>query len=80
MSIALAMLITDSLKNLMGKPRPDMLSRCDPDLALLEAEGIGRGLVTWNICRNLEKGVGIGFDDLRDGFRSFPSGHASSML
>lgn len=79
LSIALALLFTDSLKNLMGKPRPDMLSRCSPMIGvpLPGNVEIGFGLVTWDVCatRGLK---GKGFDDLRDGFRSFPSGHASS--
>jgi membrane-associated phospholipid phosphatase len=78
LSIALALLFTDSLKNLMGKPRPDMLSRCAPMIGvpLPITVDIGFGLVTWDICAT--KGLaGQGFDDLRDGFRSFPSGHSS---
>lgn len=81
LSIALALLFTDSLKNLMGKPRPDMLSRCAPmiDVPLNVDPEIGFGLVTWDICAT--RGMkGKGFDDLRDGFRSFPSGHASCMI
>ncbi|KAL4879480.1 PAP2 superfamily-domain-containing protein [Aspergillus karnatakaensis] len=71
---------TEGLKDLFGQPRPDMLSRCDPDLSNIAryvVGGLGQRiegaptLVSWDICRN--KG-----DMLRiDGFVSFPSGHSS---
>ncbi|KAI9761391.1 MAG: hypothetical protein M4579_001041 [Chaenotheca gracillima] len=79
LSLALTFLVTDGLKNLFGKPRPDLLSRCNPDLANAAKYAIGGisaeapgtiTLVTWEICR------GNG-SDLSDGFRSFPSGHCS---
>ncbi|KAI5839928.1 phosphatidic acid phosphatase type 2/haloperoxidase, partial [Morchella snyderi] len=71
LSIAMAMLLTDALKNLMGKPRPDMIARCAPAEELLAAAQTGWGLVSWEVCANL------GDKRLADGFRSFPSGHAS---
>ncbi|KAH8148529.1 uncharacterized protein LAJ45_07240 [Morchella importuna] len=71
LSIAMAMLLTDALKNLMGKPRPDMISRCAPAEEFLAAAQTGWGLVSWEVCGNL------GSKQLADGFRSFPSGHAS---
>lgn len=87
LAIAAAMLITDGIKNLAGKPRPDMLSRCWPDESLIEANRVGYeggGLVTWAICTGnpeLEGGVKkLDGRDLEDGFRSFPSGHASSKF
>ncbi|KAL2845842.1 PAP2 superfamily-domain-containing protein [Aspergillus pseudodeflectus] len=71
---------TEGLKDLYGQPRPDMLSRCDPDLsdiARYAVGGLGQRLegaptlVSWEICRNKA-------DMLKyDGFASFPSGHAS---
>ncbi|KAI9716459.1 MAG: hypothetical protein M1812_005354 [Candelaria pacifica] len=77
LSLAAAMLLTDGMKNLFGKPRPDMLSRCQPDVANLQdyvvsGYEIGNGfLVSAAICQNTDTGT------LNDGFRSFPSGHAS---
>ncbi|KAI9376791.1 PAP2 superfamily-domain-containing protein [Aspergillus egyptiacus] len=72
---------TEGLKDLYGKPRPDMLARCDPDLSNIGAYAVGglgqrlQGaptLVTWEICQNRDDDV------LRyDAFTSFPSGHAS---
>ncbi|EAW07861.1 phosphatase PAP2 family protein [Aspergillus clavatus NRRL 1] len=71
---------TEGLKDLFGRPRPDMIARCDPDLSKIAAYAVG-GLgeklagaptvVTWEICRNKS-------DVLKnDGFSSFPSGHSS---
>lgn len=82
LSIALALLFTDSIKNLLGKPRPDMLSRCQPIIdrrQLPQGSTIGEGLFTWNICSTKAES-GLVSSDLRDGFRSFPSGHASSTF
>lgn len=79
LSLAAAFLITDGMKNLFGKPRPDLLSRCNPDLANISKYAVGgfadtqEGslLVTAAICQNTDKSI------MDDGFRSFPSGHAS---
>lgn len=82
LSVGLALLFTDSLKNLMGKPRPDMLSRCQPIVNrryLPAGSTIGEGLFTWNICTTKQT-TGFPSSDLLDGFRSFPSGHASSTF
>lgn len=82
-----AFFITSGMKNMFGKPRPDLLSRCQPDLAniskyivggtmanitgLTGAAGFGQ-LVSADICTNTDKHM------LDDGFRSYPSGHSSS--
>ena len=80
LSIIAAWFITNGMKNLFGKPRPDLLSRCQPDLdnvaqyligGLSTASLSGR-LVSPNICTNTNKHI------LDDGFRSYPSGHSSS--
>lgn len=69
------------MKNLFGKPRPDLLARCVPDLSRLAAETVGgipevvNGLgvlVSAEICTETDK------HKLDDGFRSYPSGHSSS--
>ncbi|KAL2832064.1 PAP2 superfamily-domain-containing protein [Aspergillus cavernicola] len=71
---------TEGLKDLYGKPRPDMLARCDPDLSNIAAyavSGLGERLagaptlVSWEICRNRADLLKL------DGFVSFPSGHSS---
>ncbi|KAK4128327.1 PAP2-domain-containing protein [Parathielavia appendiculata] len=83
LSIIAAWFITNGMKNLFGKPRPDLLSRCQPDLDNIGQYIIGglKGLATATtagqlvsptICKNPNHGV------LDDGFRSFPSGHSSS--
>jgi membrane-associated phospholipid phosphatase len=80
LALASAWTATQGLKTLIGKPRPDLLARCDPDVARVAeftVSGLGesvRGaatLVSWEICR-------VKSDSLRiDGFASFPSGHSS---
>jgi membrane-associated phospholipid phosphatase len=80
LSIIGAWFITNGMKNLFGKPRPDLLSRCQPDLDNLQRYIIGGlrtattsgQLVSPNICKNPDKHT------LDDGFRSYPSGHSSS--
>jgi len=82
LAVSAAFFITNGMKNMFGKPRPDMLARCQPDLENLVKyvvgglsldgfEGDGR-LVSADICTNPDK------KRLDDGFRSFPSGHSSS--
>lgn len=84
MGLALAcasvFMATEGLKSLYGKPRPDMLDRCNPDLSNIAAYAVG-GLgqrvpgaptvVTWEICQNKSDVLRI------SGFESFPSGHSS---
>ncbi|SPQ18985.1 7dfbc7a9-4558-412c-bc42-e8db9461088b [Thermothielavioides terrestris] len=80
LSIVAAWFITNGMKNLFGKPRPDLLSRCQPDLDNLSRYIIGGlktatasgQLVSPSICKNPDKAT------LDDGFRSYPSGHSSS--
>lgn len=81
LSLAIAFFVTDGTKNLVGKPRPDLLARCNPDLSRLLSSAVGGigdqvdegiNLVSWTICRNPGS-------ILDDGFRSFPSGHSSCM-
>lgn len=81
LSVATAFFITQGTKNLFGKPRPDMLARCMPDLNNVAAHlvGVNYGqpfsprwaLVSATICTNPDEAT------LDDGFRSFPSGHSS---
>ena len=75
-AIAGTFFFTEGLKDLSGKPRPDLLARCNPDLspsaiAKYRVGGIGGvRLVTWHICQSTGS-------TLNDGFASWPSGHAS---
>jgi membrane-associated phospholipid phosphatase len=79
LSLAAAFLITSGMKNLFGKPRPDLLSRCNPDLANIGKYAVGGfpnalegfNVVSAGICQQTDTSL------LNDGFRSFPSGHSS---
>lgn len=79
--LAATLFITAGLKDMVGKPRPDLLARCNPDLTNISryvVGGIGINLdseasplVSSAICQQSDKRL------LDDGFASFPSGHAS---
>lgn len=81
LSLAAALFVTEGLKTLVGKPRPDMLSTCHPDIANLQnfiLGGVGTTLdseapvlVSWKICQQKDH------SKLNDAFSSFPSGHSS---
>lgn len=80
LALATAFFITQGAKNLFGKPRPDLLARCQPDLTNVAAHVVGGfaqdisvrwSLVSASICKQTDLHV------LNDGFRSFPSGHSS---
>lgn len=83
LAVVAAWFITNGMKNLFGKPRPDLLDRCEPDLDNIADYIIGglKGLrtattagqlVSPDICKQTDK------HKLDDGFRSYPSGHSSS--
>ncbi|KAI9737640.1 MAG: hypothetical protein M1818_005644 [Claussenomyces sp. TS43310] len=76
LSSAAAFLITSGVKNLIGKPRPQTLSVCQPDIENLTryvVGGFGNAvLVSASVCQNSDKST------LDDTFRSFPSGHSST--
>jgi membrane-associated phospholipid phosphatase len=83
LSLAMAFMITQGMKLIFGKPRPDLLSRCNPDLSRvseLAITSVGRNfnkewvMLTSDICQNPDRSRG---GELMDGFKSFPSGHAS---
>jgi PAP2 superfamily len=82
-SLATSTVIVTGVKNLTGKPRPNFLATCDPDLNNIERYAVGGFgaevsrlwvMVDMEICGQTDKGA------LRDGFRSFPSGFATSKL
>lgn len=68
LSVAAAFTITGALKNLTGKPRPDILDRCQVQSGWTEPPV---GLTSWKQCTG-DRIL------LRDGFKSWPSGHSSS--
>lgn len=69
-SMATQLMITCVLKNICGLPRPDLLSRCQADIDLVPDEG----LLTVAVCTNDNIFL------LQEGFRSFPSGHLSTVF
>ncbi|MCJ1342739.1 hypothetical protein MMC31_000928 [Peltigera leucophlebia] len=80
LALASTFVLTEGVKHLTGKPRPDLLNRCNPDLGpeSLDTHTVGgvkifNGLVmvSSTICRQTNK------DILDDGFKSFFSGHSS---
>ena len=84
LSLAGAFFVTSALKDVIGKPRPNLLARCQPDTSLIDqyiVGGLGQSgvqgapvLVTVDICGNPNKAV------VQDGFSAFPSGHSSFAL
>ncbi|KAK7936210.1 hypothetical protein LTR80_011383 [Exophiala xenobiotica] len=80
-SLALTLFVTSGLKNIIGKPRPDLLARCDPDVSNIDNWRVGgfgtsldseaSALVVSGICRQPNQRL------LDDGFAAFPSGHSS---
>jgi diacylglycerol diphosphate phosphatase/phosphatidate phosphatase len=65
-SVYLTALITDVVKSAIGRPRPDLLARCQPEPGTPEHAWVGVGVCTQPDLRIL-----------LDGWRSFPSGHSS---
>ncbi|KAJ2614535.1 hypothetical protein H4S08_001652 [Coemansia sp. RSA 1365] len=69
MALVLNMMITNTVKNLAGRLRPDFIDRCDLDVDNVREPRVG--LLTSAVCRQTD------MDLLLDGMRSFPSGHTS---
>ncbi|TKA80288.1 hypothetical protein B0A55_03028 [Friedmanniomyces simplex] len=65
-TILLTSFITDIIKDAVGRPRPDLMARCKPDISAPLHE-----LVTIDVCTETDHHT------LHDGWRSFPSGHSS---
>ena len=64
--------ITNIIKLCAGRPRPDLLDRCQPTTNISAYHG---QLVTDSICT-----TPLDSKTLSDGFKSFPSGHSSSAF
>ncbi|KAF2212299.1 hypothetical protein CERZMDRAFT_19738, partial [Cercospora zeae-maydis SCOH1-5] len=65
-AIFMATMITDILKDAIGRPRPDLIARCKP------AEGTPQHeMISVEVCTETNHHV------LHDGWRSYPSGHSS---
>ncbi|GAD97594.1 cytomegalovirus gH-receptor family protein, putative [Paecilomyces variotii No. 5] len=65
-TLTLSSFITDVIKNAVGRPRPDLISRCKPEKGTAE-----HLLVTFKVCTQTNLHI------LDEGWRSFPSGHSS---
>ncbi|CAG7848542.1 Diacylglycerol pyrophosphate phosphatase 1 Short=DGPP phosphatase; AltName: Full=Phosphatidate phosphatase [Serendipita indica DSM 11827] len=72
-SVIFAQLFTEFVKFIIGRPRPDFLSRCQPDAARAQAAFTATAVTLFSstICTTTNTKA------LNDGFRSFPSGHSS---
>ncbi|KAJ2666377.1 hypothetical protein GGH99_006754 [Coemansia sp. RSA 1285] len=71
MGVSLTLMFTDVLKNVVGRPRPNLLARCLPVLPKEPLRDPPHGLSTIDICT--QENIAV----LNEGFRSFPSGHTS---
>ncbi|KAI0079894.1 PAP2-domain-containing protein [Panus rudis PR-1116 ss-1] len=68
LGLALTGSITQITKITVGRPRPDVISRCIPPVGAVDPPF---GLSTVDICTQVDKKI------LDDGWKSFPSGHSS---
>jgi diacylglycerol diphosphate phosphatase/phosphatidate phosphatase len=68
LGLSLTGAVTQFTKITVGRPRPDVLDRCQPPPGVVDPP---YGLSTVDICTSTDVAK------LRDGFRSFPSGHSS---
>jgi len=71
LSFTLTGAVTQAMKVTVGRPRPDLIARCLPKPGSADAPVFG--LVGAEICTQTDILI------LKDGFRSFPSAHASCM-
>ena len=79
--LAITLFVTSGLKDMVGKPRPNLLARCQADLSNVSQYIVGgfgnslnseaESLVTSAICKQANKRL------LDDSFAAFPSGHSS---
>ncbi|KAM5439780.1 hypothetical protein MferCBS31731_004190 [Microsporum ferrugineum] len=65
-ALLVTIFVTDIIKNAVGRPRPDLISRCKPEKGTPE-----HALVDYTICTSTNQ------HNLNEGWRSFPSGHSS---
>jgi diacylglycerol diphosphate phosphatase/phosphatidate phosphatase len=65
-TLAMTLTLTDLFKDAIGRPRPDLISRCKPDPSSPKDV-----MVTIDVCTETDH------HKLHDGWRSYPSGHSS---
>lgn len=68
LGLALTGATTQFIKVTVGRPRPDIISRCIPPEGAVDP---AFGLFNWTMCTQPDDSM------LNEGFRSFPSGHSS---
>ncbi|MBW0528399.1 hypothetical protein O181_068114 [Austropuccinia psidii MF-1] len=73
LSLTMALVITVSVKVTVGRPRPDMLARCQPSPQAISNMTSRLGKSNSSICT-----APVNSKEFQDGFRSFPSGHSST--
>ncbi|KAL7411444.1 phosphatidic acid phosphatase type 2/haloperoxidase [Mrakia frigida] len=69
MSWTVSGIVTQVIKIMVGRPRPDLLDRCVPYAGAQDAPIYG--LSNYTVCTQTDAFI------LNDGFKSFPSGHSS---
>lgn len=74
LTVTLTGFITEFFKKLVGRPRPDFLDRCQPDILSIipDPHHFFSELQTYKICT-----ADTATSRVKDGFKSFPSGHSS---
>ncbi|RIB04575.1 phosphatidic acid phosphatase type 2/haloperoxidase [Gigaspora rosea] len=72
LSLTLTLAVTEFFKTFAGRPRPDFINRCDPFPGSVDAKPWG--LSNSSICQQTDKHI------MKDGFKSFVSGHSSCEL
>ena len=83
LALATTFLFTEGMKNIFGKPRPDLLSRCNLDPATVQqyaVGGYGAQLPEWNLLVSSKACRQPDSSRLDNGFQSFPSGHSSCLI
>ncbi|KAF8959086.1 phosphatidic acid phosphatase type 2/haloperoxidase [Flammula alnicola] len=68
LALSLTGAMTQIVKITVGRPRPDLIDRCQPPAGLTDPTF---GLTSWTVCTQTD------FAIMNDGFRSFFSGHSS---
>ncbi|KAG1468610.1 hypothetical protein G6F56_003733 [Rhizopus delemar] len=69
LALSMTIMMTDIIKVCVGRPRPDMLDRCQPPAGI---EDPTLHLLNYTICTADQSTY-----KFKDGFKSFPSGHSS---
>lgn len=65
--------VTNSLKSMVGRHRPDFIARCAPDYSTIHPDPVSTYVSSVDVCTGSKSQV-------LDGHKSFPSGHASQAM